>query len=65
MNTVGQGVREFWVREDDGAFRLVYVAKFEEAVYVLHCFRRSPSETSKGDLDLATRRFKDLMEQRK
>jgi len=65
MNTVGPGVREIRIRDDDGAFRLVYVAKFEEAIYVLHCFQKKSQRTNKGDLDLTTRRFKDLMEQRR
>ena len=40
MNTVGQGVREIRIREKDGAFRVIYVAKFEDAIYVLHCFQK-------------------------
>jgi phage-related protein len=36
MNTVGQGVREIRVRDEAGAFRVVYVAKFADAIYVLH-----------------------------
>ena len=36
MNTVGQGVREIRIRDEAGAFRVVYVAKFSDAVYVLH-----------------------------
>ena len=46
MNTVGQGVREIRVRDSDGAFRVIYVAKFADAVYVIHCFqkkRRKPT----------------------
>ena len=39
MNTVGPGVREIRIREAAGAFRVVYVAKFADAVYVLHCFQ--------------------------
>jgi phage-related protein len=38
MNTVGQGVREIRIRDAAGAFRVMYVAKFDNAVYVLHCF---------------------------
>src|SRR5690606_40198019 len=34
MNTVGQGVREIRVRDSDGAFRVIYIAKFADAVYV-------------------------------
>jgi len=65
MNIVGPGVREIRVRQDDGAFRVIYVAKFEDTIYVLHCFQKKSQRTSKADIDLATRRFKDLMEQRR
>jgi phage-related protein len=65
MNTVGPGVREIRVREADGAFRVIYVAKFEDAIYVLHCFQKKSQKTSKEDLDLATRRFKDLVKELK
>ncbi len=41
MNTVGPGVKEIRVRDAWGAFRVVYVAKFADAVYVLHCFEKS------------------------
>ena len=40
--TVGSGVHEIRVRDDAGAFRLMYVAKFPEAIYVLHAFQKKP-----------------------
>ena len=46
------------------AFRVIYVAKFQDAVYVLHCFQKKTQKTSRGDLDLATRRYKDLKERK-
>ncbi len=64
INTVGAGAREIRVREDDGAFRVIYVAKFEDAIYVLHCFQKKSQRTSKRDLALAAARYKNLMEQR-
>ena len=36
MKSIGVGVKEIRVRDSTGAFRVIYVAKFEEAVYVLH-----------------------------
>lgn len=61
MPTVGPGVREIRIREADGAFRLIYVASFAEAVYVLHAFQKKTQQTAKRDLELATRRFRDLI----
>jgi|SRR5271165_2725401 len=63
MNTVGQGVREIRVRDKDGAFRVIYVAKFESAVYVLHCFQKKTQATSKADLDLAESRYRELVKE--
>ncbi len=61
MKTVGPGVREIRIREKDGAFRVIYVAKFEEAVYVLHCFQKKSQKTNSDDIALASRRYKDLI----
>lgn len=43
----------------------MYVAKFEEAVYVLHCFQKKTQTTSQSDIDLAKRRYKELVQERK
>ena len=61
MNTVGAGVKEFRIRETDGAFRVMYVAKFADAIYVLHCFQKKTQKTSSDDIALASRRYKDLI----
>ena len=61
-NTVGQGVREIRIRDAAGAFRVIYVAKFADAVYVLHCFEKKTKKTSKTDLDLAAKRYRDLIQ---
>jgi phage-related protein/predicted XRE-type DNA-binding protein len=60
MNTVGRGVREIRIRDAAGAFRVLYVAKFDDAVYVLHCFQKKTQKTSKADLNLAAQRYRDL-----
>lgn len=62
MRSVGSGVREIRVREDDGAFRVIYVANLGDAIYVLHCFQKKSQRTSKEDLALAARRFRQLIE---
>jgi phage-related protein len=63
MNTVGQGVKEIRIRDADGAFRVIYVAKFADTVYVLHCFKKKTEKTSKVDLDLAAKRYRDLLKE--
>jgi phage-related protein len=61
MTDVGPGVREIRVREKDGAFRVIYVAALPRAVYVLHCFQEKTRKTSTVDIDLAKRRYKELV----
>jgi phage-related protein len=61
MNTVGRGVQEIRIREAAGAFRVLYVAKFDDAIYVLHCFQKKTQKTSKADLNLAALRYRDLL----
>ena len=63
--SVGLGVNEIRVREDGGAFRVIYVAKFAEAIYVLHAFQKKAQKTPKQDIALARRRFTELVQERK
>lgn len=63
VTTVGKGVLEIRIRDDAGAFRVMYVAKFADAIYVLHCFQKKSQKTNKTDLDLAARRYGDLMKE--
>jgi phage-related protein len=60
MPTIGPGVREIRIRERGGAFRVVYVAKFEAAIYVLHCFEKKSQATSRADISLAAARYREL-----
>ncbi|PYE29130.1 phage derived Gp49-like protein DUF891 [Rhizobium sp. PP-CC-3A-592] len=61
MLSIGKGVQEIRVRDEFGAFRVIYVARFADAVYVLHCFQKKTQKTGKTDLDLATQRYRDLV----
>jgi len=63
MTAIGRGAREIRVRDDKEAFRVIYAAKFEDAIYVLHCFGKKSQKTARGDLELATRRYKDLVKE--
>jgi phage-related protein len=58
MPAVGTGAYEIRVRDANGAFRVIYVARFADAVYVLHAFRKKTRKTAKTDLDLAVHRYK-------
>lgn len=64
MPSVGLGVNELRVRTGD-AFRVLYVAKFAEAVYVLHAFQKKSRKTAKSDIELARRRVRAMIEERR
>ncbi len=63
MSSIGAGVQEIRIRDAAGAFRVVYVAKFTDAIYVLHCFQKKTMKTSKTDLDLAESCYRDLLKE--
>jgi phage-related protein len=64
METVGAGVREIRIRVEK-AYRVLYGAKFSEAIYVSHAFEKKTQKTSKTDLDLASNRYRQLANERK
>ena len=57
MPTIGKGVEEIRVRDDTGAYRVIYTARLADAVYVLHAFQKKTKTTSKRDIELAKQRF--------
>jgi phage-related protein len=59
MLNVGAGAYEIRVRVM-GEWRVIYVAKFEDAVYVLHAFQKKTQRTRKEDIDLAAKRYKQI-----
>jgi phage-related protein len=61
MTSIGVGVREIRLRDAQGIYRVIYLAKFAEAVYVLHCFQKKTQSTSMGDVELAKRRLAALL----
>jgi phage-related protein len=63
MPDVGRGAAEIRIWDASGTFRVIYVAKLPAAVYVLHCFRKKTQKTAKADLDLAAKRYRDLLKE--
>ena len=60
MPAIGRGVEEIRVTDDSGAYRVIYVARRVEAVYVLHAFQKKTQATSRRDIETAKRRFAQL-----
>jgi len=63
MTIVGSGVREIRVHAGS-EHRVLYVAKFDEAVYVLHAFVKKTQKTPREAVLLARARYRDLIEMR-
>ena len=63
MRSVGQGVMEIRIHVG-GEYRVVYVAKFDEVVYVLHAFEKKTQQTRKADIELAKKNFLGIAQRR-
>ena len=63
MSGIGAGAVELRIWDEAGAFRVVYVAKLEDVIYVLHCFQKKTHQTAKRDIDLARKRLKELLKE--
>lgn len=60
MPSVGKGVEEIRVTDESGAFRVIYLARRPEAVYVLHAFQKKTQATSRRDIETARKRLAQL-----
>jgi phage-related protein len=64
MSSVGPGVIEIRVHAD-GEYRVLYVARFSEAIYVLHAFEKKTRQTRQGDIELARRNLAEVLRHRR
>jgi phage-related protein len=65
FDDVGAGTKEIRISDAQGIYRVMYVAKFEEAVYVLHCFQKKSQATLRQDKDIAAARYRAVLASRK
>ena len=63
MPTIGKGVEEVRVWEASGTFRVIYTARLQEVVVVLHAFQKKTQATSRQDIELARRRWAQLVKE--
>ncbi len=64
MSTVGAGANEIRIHAGN-EYRVIYIAKFAEAVYVLHAFEKKTRQTSRQDIELAARRYREMLNRRR
>ena len=60
----GPGVVEIRI-DEQGEYRVMYVARFAEAIYVLHAFPKKTQQTRQADLEMARRNLAAALRQRK
>jgi phage-related protein len=65
FSEVGAGTKEIRIRDASGAYRVMYVVNFEEAIYVLHCFQKKTQATSRQDKEIAETRYRAVAKMRK
>jgi len=60
MPSVGAGVQEIRVQTQN-AYRVIYVATFKDAVYVLNVFQKKTMKTRQSDITVARDRLHTLI----
>ena len=59
MPIIGPGVKEIRIHVL-GEWRVIYIAKLRDAVYVLHSFQKKTQKTSQHDIEVARKRYKQI-----
>jgi phage-related protein len=62
MPAIGKGVWEIRIKDEAGQFRVIFIARLKDAVYVLHCFQKKTQKTSVSDIELSNKRLRDLLQ---
>ena len=63
MKTVGAGVTEIRIKDDQGIYRVIYISKYANTVFVLHAFKKKSQKTAKKDLEIARQRLKVVIQE--
>lgn len=63
MSSIGKGVKEIRIKDDQGIYRVVYVVKYLDRVNVLHAFQKKTQKTAKKDIELAKQRLRLVLEE--
>jgi len=62
MPSVGKGVMELKQRDDAGWYRIIYLSRVNDVLYMLHTFRKQSAKTSQKDIAVAKTRLKAVLE---
>jgi len=64
MPAIGKGVEELRIWDESGTYRVIYTARLEDCVAVLHAFQKKTQTTSPRDVELARARWLALSKER-
>ena len=62
MSSVASGAHEIRVKDRDGIYRVFYLMKMEDGIYVFHAFQKKTGKTPIDEIRLAKKRLQELME---
>jgi len=60
MPSLGKGTHELRFKDRSGQYRVVYVLKVRDAIYLVHAFKKKARTTPKRHIDVAIKRMKSL-----
>lgn len=60
MPSIGKGVAELKESDDSGWYRVIYLSRINNVIYVLHCFRKDTTKTEKHDIETAEKRLSQV-----
>ena len=62
FKNVGPGVAELRCRDASGAYRVIYIARIRNKVFVFHAFKKKTQKTPQKEIDTARKRFKEVLD---
>tara|TARA_R100001132_G_C3193281_1_gene44141 strand:- start:149 stop:514 length:366 start_codon:yes stop_codon:yes gene_type:complete len=63
LDNLGPGIKEIRIRTNGNAYRIVYLAKFSDCIYILHCFKKTTQVIKLQDRKLIDQRYKAVLKE--
>jgi len=63
FQAIGAGVKEIRISDSGNAYRIMYIAKFGEQIYVLHSFQKKTQKTRSKDIEIAKTRYNAIIKE--
>ena len=65
MPSIGKGCHELRVKGEDGAYRVFYLLKVENHIFIFHAFKKKTQKTPQKDIELGKKNLKDMLYEKK